>query len=158
MSSEFINANVDKIMKDNSFPFPQNMAMASAWILGNLKGINLKVLDVQKTSSLADYFVIASATNSTQAAAMADEITVSLKRVGAKVFSKEGIQNSDWILLDLGDILVHIFQESARDVYAIEQLWKDAAFVKIPNEYYSSSEEGEILNQSSSDSKGRDFF
>jgi ribosome-associated protein len=153
MSSEFVTKEIEKIVKE--FPYPLNMAMSSAWLLGNLKGINLKILDVKKTSSLADYFILASATNMTQGRAMADAIIVELKKHGQMPLSKEGIGNADWILLDMGDILVHIFLESARDVYDLDNLWRDAATVQIPNEYYFSSDESDKSKSSNSD---RDFF
>ena len=156
MSQEFINAEVDKIVNDNGFEFPLNMAMAAAWLLGNLKGINLKVFDVSATSSLADYYVLASASNSTQANSMAGAIEKELSRNGMKFISKEGVSSSDWILLDGGDIIVHIFQESARDVYELESVWKDAKPIQIPNDYYFSSEEA--LADNSTDKKRRDFF
>ena len=72
MSKEYIEKHVNEIMGDKSITFPKTMAMASAWILGNLKGVNLKVLDVSRSSSLSDYFVLCSASNLTQAQSMAD--------------------------------------------------------------------------------------
>ena len=80
MSNEFINKEIDEIMEDKAFEFPQNSAMSSAWILGNFKGTNLKVLKMSKDFSLTDFFVIGSAQNSTQSKAMADEICFQLKR------------------------------------------------------------------------------
>ncbi|MAF77954.1 MAG: ribosome silencing factor [Halobacteriovoraceae bacterium] len=157
MSQEFVAAEVDKIIKSKEFEYPQNMAMAAAWILGNLKGINLKVFDVSSSSSLADFYVLASASNSTQANSMADAISANLRRNGMKFISKEGVSGSDWILLDGGDIIVHIFQESARDVYELESVWTEAKQVKIPNDYYFSSEDAEAA-ENATDKKGRDFF
>ena len=74
--------------------------MASAWIMGNFKGINLKVLDMQEKSSIADFFVLGSAGNPTQAAAMAEEITFQFRNMGIEAISREGLKHStDWILL-----------------------------------------------------------
>ncbi len=157
MSQEFVAVEVDKIIKDESFEFPLNMAMAAAWLLGNLKGINLKVFNVSKSSSLSDYYVLASASNSTQAKSMAGAIQNHLSRNGMEFISKEGVADSDWILLDGGDIIVHIFQESARDVYELESVWTDAVSVKIPNDYYFSSDDAEAA-ENASDKKDRDFF
>lgn len=141
MSTEYIEKNVDEIEKDSNYEFPLNMAMASAWILGNFKGINLKVIDTRNVSSLADYYVLASASNSTQARSMADQVMQQMKRKDLNVVSKEGLNDTaDWILIDLGDFIVHIFQESSRDVYDIDGLW-DAPQVEIPNEYYHGEEE-----------------
>ncbi|MFG1484688.1 ribosome silencing factor [Halobacteriovorax sp. HFRX-2_2] len=141
--NEFITKNVDEITDNSKLEFPLNIAMASAWILGNFKGINLKVLDMRKTTALADYFILASATNSSMANAMSDEIAKQMKRKGQTVISKEGLhQQTDWILIDLGDIIVHIFDESAREAYDIDNLWS-VPTVEIPNEYYYSSDEAE---------------
>jgi ribosome-associated protein len=157
MSSEFVAAEVDKIINDKALEFPKNIAMAATWVLGNLKGINLKVMDVSHTSSLSDFYIVASATNSTQAASMANEILRQLKRHDLNFLSKEGLNGSDWILLDGGDIIVHIFLETARDVYGLEEIWTDAKPVEIPQSYYFSSEDAEAA-QKSGDDKGRDFF
>ncbi len=156
MSREFVDAEIDKIVNDKELEYPKNMAMAAAWILGNLKGINLKCFDVSHTSSLSDFYVLASASNTTQASAMAEDVMRTLKRNGMSILSKEGVNGSDWILLDAGDILVHIFLESARDVYGLEELWTEAKPVGIPNSYYFSSEDAESAEKL--DDKGRDFF
>lgn len=140
--SSYISNEITKIYQDKNISFPLNMAMASAWIMGNLKGINLKVLDVTKTNSLSDYFVLASATNQTQMRAMADQIDEQLREHGATIYSKEGFKNADWLLMDCGDIIVHIFIESAREVYALDNLWANAKSIEIPSSYYFSSEDG----------------
>ena len=141
MSKEFVQKEVNKIIDE--FESPKNMAMASAWILGNLKGTNLKILDVSKTSGLADYFVMASAQNPIQAQSMVEEVAFQAKRLKQTVLSIEGKGGSDWILLDLGDIIVHIFIESVRDIYDLDQLYGEAPIVEIPQEYYFSSPEEE---------------
>jgi ribosome-associated protein len=156
MSSEFVASEVDKIIKDKSFEFPKNMAMAATWILGNLKGINLKIMDVSHTSSLSDFYIVASATNSTQANSMANEVLRQLKQHDLNFLSKEGMNGSDWILLDGGDIIIHIFLEAARDVYGLEEIWTEAKPVEIPQSYYFSSEDAEAALKA--DDKGRDFF
>jgi len=157
MSKEYIEKEVDKIIDSGDYKVPLNFAMAGTWILGNLKGVNLKVLDVKKTSSLADFFVIASATNTTQAKAMADEIIVQLKRRGGTTISKEGFNDTDWILIDFGDVIFHIFQEMSRDVYDLENLWRDAKPVRIPDEFYFSTNEAEKAG-TESQKNGLDFF
>jgi len=115
--------------------------MAATWILGNLKGENLKVLDVQKHSTLADYYVLASSTNPTQAASMVDEIGRISKKNGVSVLSVEGKNSSDWVLIDLGQVIVHIFAENVRDVYNLDGLYLDAKIMPIPEEYYFSTPE-----------------
>lgn len=138
MSNEYTNKEVDKIVNGKEFEGSQKFAMACAWILGNLKGINLKVLNVGKKSSLADFFILASATNAVQAQSMADEVIVQLKRHGKVCHSKEGQQGADWILLDYDDLIVHIFLESSRGIYNLDNLWTEADSVVIPHSYYFS--------------------
>ena len=140
MSNDFINKEIDEIMEDKAFEFPQNSAMSSAWILGNFKGTNLKVLKMSKEFSLTDFFVIGSAQNSTQSKAMADEICFQLKRYNIEARSKESDQNAEWTLLDFGDIIVHIFVEHARSTYDLESLWSNSTEIEIPQEYYFERE------------------
>lgn len=142
MSQEFIKAEVKKILADENYESPMNAAMASAWIMGNFKGINLKVLDLRKTSTIADFFVIGSATNPTQMSAMAEEISAQMRENGIEALSKEGLkQSTDWILLDYGDFMAHVFSESARSVYDLDHLYKDAISIDIPESYYFSTPE-----------------
>jgi ribosome-associated protein len=136
MSNEFVNQNIDKIMANAEYEFPLNLAMSSAWILGNFKGINLKILDVREISSLGDYYVIGSATNPTQANSMAEEIQFQLKRHNSPCRSLEGDRSSEWILLDHGDIIVHIFLDTTREIFDLDGRLKDAKLVTIPQEFY----------------------
>ncbi len=153
MSRKFIEKEVDKIIKDKSFKEPQNIAMACAWILGNFKAINLKVLNVNKQSSLTDYFVLGSSTNPVQANAMADEIVRQLKRLKYNPVSQEGADKTDWILIDLGNVIVHIFSESSRDFYKLDELWLNATPIDIPQSYYFSSD-----SSGDSDPSAREYF
>ena len=152
MSNEYVEKNVDQIVDSKELEFPLNLAMATTWILGNFKGINLKILDMKNSTSLADYYVLASATNASQSSAMSNEIIKQMQRREINVVSKEGTHNgADWILLDLGDFIVHIFQETSRNIYDLDNLW-DAPTVAIPNEYYYSEE-----NEAAQD-KDKGFF
>jgi ribosome-associated protein len=155
MSNEFINKEIDEIMKEKAFDFPQNTAMSSAWVLGNLKGTNLKVLKMSQDFSLTDFFVIGSAQNPVQSKAMADEICFQLKRHNCEVRSKESDQNAEWILLDFGDIIVHIFVEHARSTYDLESLWSNSTEIEIPQEYYF--ERGNDSEKSTEKSQ-KDYF
>ncbi len=140
MNNDYISTEVRTILntqKDNKY---EAQALASAWILGNLKGINLKILNVAGTSSLADYFILASATNTTQAKSMADTLLKQFKINGVEAISSEGLDDAQWILIDLGDILVHIFQESSRTLYDLDHLFISAPRVDIPSSYYFSED------------------
>ena len=127
---------VDKIINNKEFPPPKNFALASAWILADFKGINLKIFDVQKTSSLADYYVLASAQSTTAARSMTESVLYHLKRHQLLAQSVEGVENAEWILLDCGDIIVHIFQETIRSIFDLDHLWRENPVVSIPQEYY----------------------
>lgn len=89
----------------------------------------IRVLDLRDVSSFADYFIICSGGNSRQIQAIADEIELRLKKKGEHVNSIEGYNHAEWVLMDYGDYLVHIFSEKARAYYDLERLWRDARIV-----------------------------
>ena len=84
------------------------------------------VLDLRGLTSLADYFVILSATSETHARTVADEIKKKLKEEGVIPVSVEGYDTAGWILLDYGDVIVHVFRPEVRELYNLESLWMDA--------------------------------
>lgn len=137
-SNEYIQAEVNKVVTNTAFEFPLNHAMASAWIIANFKGDNLKIFDMRRSSSLCDFAVIATAQNATQARAMIDEVAGNLRDVGASVLSYEGYDSADWILLDTGDVMVHVFNGPARDVYDLDMIYNRNEQVRIPEEFYFS--------------------
>lgn len=96
-------------------------------------GEDIIVLNVGKISSVADYFIIASAPSERQVKAIAHNVEDELKKDEVCVISKEGQDTSRWILLDYGDVVVHIFHDDERDVYSLERLWKDAPNVDVDN-------------------------
>ncbi len=134
--NEYVQNEVKKILENKTFDFPLNHAMASAWILPNYKGDNLKIFDMKKSTSLCDFAVVATAQNATQARAMIDEVSVRLKENGASILSYEGYEGADWILLDTGDVMVHVFNNHARDVYDLDLVYSKNPQVKIPEEFY----------------------
>jgi len=134
--NEYVQNEVKKVISNTGFEFPLNHAMASAWIVANYKGDNLKIFDLRNSSALCDYAIIATAQNTTQARAMVDEISANLKENGASIVSYEGYESANWILLDTGDIIVHIFNGPARDVYDLDMVLMKNTQVKIPDEFY----------------------
>ena len=136
MSNTFIEKEVAKIVEEHKADFPQNIALAAAWIIANFKGINIKIFDVRESSSLCDYNIIASAQNTTQARSIVDVLSPSLKNHNQEIISLEGVHEAEWILVDVGDIIIHLFVETSRDVFDLDQLWKDYPQVQIPEEYY----------------------
>lgn len=136
MANEYIQSEVNKVITNTSFEFPLNHAMASAWIMANYKGDNLKIFDMKKSTSMIDFAIMATAQNATQARAMMDEISFNLKEQGANIVSYEGYEGADWILLDTGDIMVHVFNGPARDVYDLDMVYAKNPQVRIPEEFY----------------------
>jgi ribosome-associated protein len=92
----------------------------------------IKVLDLREVTTFADFFVIASGANTRQIQSIADEIHHRLKKLGEVPNSIEGYDNAEWVLVDYGDYLVHIFSEKARQYYDLERLWRDAKNVPVP--------------------------
>ena len=95
------------------------------------KAESLLVLDVQTVSTIADYFVICSGNSSTQLRSIANAVEESLETEGARVLHREGMPESGWLLLDYGDVVVHVFLPDTRDFYALERLWGDAPELPI---------------------------
>jgi ribosome-associated protein len=90
------------------------------------KAIDLTVLDLRGISSFTDFFVIATGTNRRQVQAIADEVSDQLKRNGSPAARIEGYQNAEWVLIDYGDFVVHVFDDKARRFYDLERLWRES--------------------------------
>jgi ribosome-associated protein len=100
---------------------------------GEKKAHDLVVLDLREVASFTDYFVIASGTNVRQVQAVADEVQEQLRRrLGVKPARVEGYNSAEWVLLDYGDFILHVFEEKSRRFYDLERLWRDAARVPLP--------------------------
>lgn len=90
------------------------------------KSVDLKVLHLGKVSDFTEYFLIASGTNERQVQAIADSVEERLRGEGVRPLHVEGYNRAQWILLDYGDLVVHVFLEEPRRFYALERLWGDA--------------------------------
>ncbi len=90
------------------------------------KAIDLVVLKLVEITSFADYFVICSGTSTRQVQAIADEIEDRLKQVKVRPLNIEGYNNAEWVLMDYGSMIVHVFSENSRRFYDLERLWRDA--------------------------------
>jgi ribosome-associated protein len=93
---------------------------------------DIRVLDLREITSFADHFVICSGGNSRQIQTIADEIETRLKKAGERANSIEGYENAEWVLMDYGDYVIHIFSEKCRTYYDLERLWRDARVVELP--------------------------
>ncbi|MDO4622984.1 MAG: ribosome silencing factor [Eubacteriales bacterium] len=116
-------------MEEKKVLTPAEMADLAVKALEDKKAIDIKVLNIENVSSLADYFIIASGTNRNQVQAMADAVDESLGRAGVMCKSNEGYSSANWILLDFADIVVHIFDEENRLFYDLERIWRDGKLV-----------------------------
>lgn len=90
------------------------------------KAANILVLRLSAITEFTDYFVICSGNSTRQTQAIADEITEQFKKINLRPLNSEGYQTGEWILLDYGSFIVHIFTESSRQFYDLERLWRDA--------------------------------
>lgn len=93
---------------------------------------NIRVLDLREITSFADHFVICSGTNARQIQTISDEIESRLKKESERANSIEGYENAEWVLMDYGDYVIHIFSEKSRVYYDLERLWRDARVVEVP--------------------------
>jgi ribosome-associated protein len=101
--------------------------------ISDKKGERIVGLDLRDIASFTEYFIIASGTNQRQVQAIADEINEQLKKqIGTRPVRIEGYNSAEWVLLDYGDFIVHIFNGEARDFYDLARLWRDARKVDIP--------------------------
>src|SRR5215210_3430869 len=99
------------------------------------KGLDLVVLDLRPIASFTDYFLIISGTNPRQVQAISDEIVEQLKKQGTRAARVEGYNTAEWVLVDYGDFVVHVFEEKSRRFYDLERLWRDATRVELPAEF-----------------------
>lgn len=105
---------------------PKNLARAAARLALAKNAIDIKILDLRKSTDIADYFVICTGSVDIHVKAIADNIIDELLEKGIKAWHKEGYRASSWILLDYVNVVVHIFQPATRDRYLLEKLWGDA--------------------------------
>lgn len=103
------------------------------------KAYDLLLLDVSGLSSLAEYFLICTGRSDTQVQAIAQSIQENLARAGRRPLSIEGYSVGHWVLIDYGDVVAHVFQESVRDFYDLERLWTRAPEVSLPEPYRSQA-------------------
>ncbi len=91
--------------------------------LEEIKASDITVLDVRKMTSLFDFMIVASAGSTRQTKALANNVQDKLRRIGARVLGVEGEQTGEWVLVDLGEVVVHVMQPAVRAYYNLEQLW-----------------------------------
>lgn len=103
----------------------KEMAKLAIKSLEDKKAKDIKVIDISDISTIADYFIIASGKNRSQIQAMCDNVEETMGRAGVSMKQTEGYKNANWILMDYGDIIVHIFDTENRLFYDLERIWRD---------------------------------
>ncbi len=98
------------------------------------KALEPTVLDLRGIASFTDFFVISTGANRRQVQAIADEVVEQLKRSGSPASRVEGYQNAEWVLVDYGDFVVHVFDDKARRFYDLERLWREARRLDLSND------------------------
>ena len=100
---------------------------------------NVKILDLTQLSGFTEYFIICSGMSDRQVKAIADSVGSSLEGSGFEVLSSEGYSDGRWVLMDFGDVIVHVFLDALREYYDLETLWADAPRIKVPSDFYGPS-------------------
>lgn len=106
------------------------IAKKCALLASEKKAENISVLDVSKLTSFADSFIICSAGSERQAQAIARDVIETMKEEGSPTLGVEGLSEGHWILVDLGDVIFHVFTKEARDYYDLDGFWADAPIVE----------------------------
>ena len=95
------------------------------------KGENTRIIDISNVSVIADYFIVTNGSNVNQVQAIADSVEEKLLEAGVKLQQVEGNNNSGWILMDFGDVIVHVFSKEERFFYDLERIWSDGTNIEI---------------------------
>ena len=110
---------------------PKEIAIAVTKALDEKKGMDIKLLKIDRVSSLADYFLICTGTSNTHVKTLCDFAEYTLTELGEPMLSREGHRGNSWELLDFGTIVVHVFTDEARKFYDLERLWADAEQIDL---------------------------
>lgn len=113
---------------------PLDRAIQCAALALDKKAVDVKILEIKHISSIADYLVLATGYSDKQTQAIAESVRSGLKKFG-KALDIEGVREGNWIVIDYGDVILHVFKEDLRHYYNLDDLWAEAPLVEIPSEY-----------------------
>ena len=99
--------------------------------LDDKKAEDVQISDIHEVSYMADYFIIANGTNVNQVHALCDNVSEELAKLGLHIKQTEGYASGNWVLMDYGDIIIHIFDKESRSYYDLERIWKDGKIVEL---------------------------
>ena len=108
----------------------KELAKLAVKALDDKKGEDINIIDISEVSVVADYFIIAGGSNRSQIQAMADNVDEIIGKNGGSLRQIEGYDAGNWVLLDFGDVIVHIFDKENRLFYDLERIWRDGKIVK----------------------------
>lgn len=111
----------------------KEMAKITFQALDDKKAEDIRIIDIANVSVLADYFIIANGTNENQVKALVDNVQEELSKAGYEPKQIEGYRTANWVLLDYGDIIVHVFSKEDRLFYNLERIWRDGKEVEVTN-------------------------
>lgn len=120
-------------MQDKEVLTAQERALKCAAFALDKKALDVKILEIKRISSIADYLVLASGRSDRQVQAIAESVKVGLKPFDRPI-DMEGVDQGRWVVIDYGDIIVHVFQEDVRKMYSLDELWGRAPQIEIPQE------------------------
>uniref|UniRef100_UPI003565BE3A ribosome silencing factor n=1 Tax=Nocardioides sp. TaxID=35761 RepID=UPI003565BE3A len=109
------------------------LVVAAARAASNKLATNILAFDVSEQLAITDAFVLASGANDRQVKSIVDEVEDKLREIGAKPTRREGARDGKWVLIDYGEIVVHIQHEEEREFYALERLWRDCPAIALPD-------------------------
>lgn len=125
---EMTNMNEEIVSLENAAPL--EVAKAVEKFLDDKKGRDIKILHVEDITSIADYFVVCTATSNTHVKALSGEVEYQLERRGVNAYHIEGRDNNSWVVLDYCNVIVHIFNREARDFYNLDKLYENTTAVE----------------------------
>ena len=110
---------------------PNEVAAIAARALDDKKGVDIRLLEIARVTSLADHFLICTGTSNTHVKALCDAVEKALDEAGEPALRREGHRSGTWVLLDYGCLVVHVFTEETRQFYDLERLWSDAQKIDL---------------------------
>lgn len=120
----------ESVIKDNTVEQSKVMAKIAYNALDDKKGEDIKIIDISNVSVLADYFIIANGSNANQVNALVDNVEQELAKEGFHAKQREGYGLGNWVLLDFGAVIVHVFDKENRLFYDLERIWRDGKLVE----------------------------
>lgn len=102
--------------------------------LDEKKGTDIRIIDISGISVLADYFIITNGNSDSQVKALVDNVEEKMHKAGYAQKQREGVTSGNWVLLDYGDVIVHVFDKENREFYNLERIWSDGKKIERPEE------------------------